>query len=388
MGRPRLASIIIDNYNFGRFLPDAIDSALSQTYPHTEVIVVDDGSSDDSREIIARYEDRITPVFKDNGGQDSAFNAGFALSRGDVVCFLDSDDWLALTALERALPCFDDPEVVKTHWPLQIADAQGRPTGRIIPDSPLPEGDLRDLVIRCGPYSYITPPTSGHAWARRFLEEVFPIREGAVPSGTGEAYLSMLAPLFGRIRRLSEPQAFYRIHGQNNYVGKVVEKLPLVLRDYEHDARVLSRLLVERGIVADPDAWRRNSMFHRLHDSIEEILALVRVGDTFVLLDGEQLALPEILAGRRRLPFLERDGVYWGLPPDDETAIRELERLRHAGAGHLVVTWVAFWWLEYYAGFHRHLRASYPCVLEHDRLVVFALGSGPPANQRLTSGDR
>ncbi len=84
MNKP-LASILINNYNYGRFLHEAIDSALSQTYPHTEVIVVDDGSTDNSREIIASYEDQIIPVLKENGGQASALNAGFAASRGEIV---------------------------------------------------------------------------------------------------------------------------------------------------------------------------------------------------------------------------------------------------------------------------------------------------------------
>jgi len=75
-------SIIIDNYNYGRFLGEAIDSALAQTYPHVEVIVVDDGSTDNSREVIAKYGDRIIPVLKENGGQASAFNAGLLRPRG------------------------------------------------------------------------------------------------------------------------------------------------------------------------------------------------------------------------------------------------------------------------------------------------------------------
>src|SRR6188474_3407037 len=86
-----LVSVIIDNYNYGRFLREAIDSALGQTYPRVEVIV-DDGSTDDSRAVIAAYGDRVVPVLKENGGQASAFNAGFAASRGELICFLDSDD--------------------------------------------------------------------------------------------------------------------------------------------------------------------------------------------------------------------------------------------------------------------------------------------------------
>ena len=85
------ASIVISNYNYGRYLPDAIDSALAQTYADTEVIVVDDGSTDDSRRIIEAYRDRIVAIFKANGGQASALNAGFAASGGEVIVFLDAD---------------------------------------------------------------------------------------------------------------------------------------------------------------------------------------------------------------------------------------------------------------------------------------------------------
>src|SRR5687768_16888627 len=87
-----LVSIIINNFNYADYLGAAIDSALRQEYAHLEVIVVDDGSSDRSQDVIASYASRITAIFKSNGGQASALNAGFAASWGDVILFLDSDD--------------------------------------------------------------------------------------------------------------------------------------------------------------------------------------------------------------------------------------------------------------------------------------------------------
>src|SRR5207302_8959186 len=111
------ASIIVNNYNYERFLSEAIDSALKQTYRNTEVIVVDDGSTDGSLEIIASYGHRIIPLLKGNGGQNSALNAGFSLSRGDVILFLDSDDVLLLTAVRTAVYAFSEPDVVKVQWP-------------------------------------------------------------------------------------------------------------------------------------------------------------------------------------------------------------------------------------------------------------------------------
>lgn len=89
-----LVSIIINNYNYGRFLQESIRSALGQDYEKVEVIVVDDGSTDNSRQIIESKGNTITAVLKPNGGQASAYNAGFKVCHGELVIFLDSDDTL------------------------------------------------------------------------------------------------------------------------------------------------------------------------------------------------------------------------------------------------------------------------------------------------------
>jgi len=93
-GLEPFVSIVIDNYNYRQYLGEAINSALDQTYRAVEVIVVDDGSTDQSREVICDYGDRVISIFKDNGGQASAMNIGFARSHGDFVIFLDADDML------------------------------------------------------------------------------------------------------------------------------------------------------------------------------------------------------------------------------------------------------------------------------------------------------
>lgn len=90
-------------------------------------------------------------------------------------------------------------------------------------------------------------------------------------------------------------------------------------------------------------------------------------GHTFILVDEDKWGAGEIIPGRRRIPFLERNGQYWGPPPDDNTAIRELERLRQSGATFIVFGWPAFWWLHYYFGLRDHLRTKFRCILENDR---------------------
>jgi len=121
-----LVSVLINHYNYGQFLDAAIASALNQTYPYTQVIVVDDGSTNCSRKIIASYGDRIISVLKENGGQASAFNAGFAMSQGEIIIFLDSDDVLLPGIGQQVVEVFQQqPEIVKVQYQLQVIDGEG-----------------------------------------------------------------------------------------------------------------------------------------------------------------------------------------------------------------------------------------------------------------------
>jgi glycosyltransferase involved in cell wall biosynthesis len=206
-------SIIITSYNYARFLRDAIDSALHQTYTDTEVIVVDDGSTDNSREIIASYGKQLTTVFKENGGQASAFNAGFSLSKGDIIIFLDSDDSLRLNAVEEIVKVWH-PGISKVHYRLQWIDAVGKLLNTYCPaaNAHLPSGDLKSLFMKEGVYN--TPPTSGNAFGRWFLQLVMPIPEDEWYLYT-DAYLHLYSPIYGELAAVQEPLGHYRVHGSN-----------------------------------------------------------------------------------------------------------------------------------------------------------------------------
>jgi hypothetical protein len=126
-----------------------------------------------------------------------------------------------------------------------------------------------------------------------------------------------------------------------------------------------------------PWVWMR-----QLFTTARELASAMPPGAAFLFADEAQLAGASP-AGRRALPFTERDGVYWGAPPDDATAFRELERMRAAGADYLAVAWPAFWWLEHYGDLNRYLRDTFRCVLENERLVVYDLREGGDARERL-----
>jgi len=105
----------------------------------------------------------------------------------------------------------------------------------------------------------------------------------------------------------------------------------------------------------------------------EVILTTIPEGSPFILVDEDQWGTGELVFGRRRISFLEKEGQYWGPPADDETAIRECKRLRQNGASFIVFPWHSFWWLDYYKGFHDYLRSNYRCILQNERLIVFDL---------------
>lgn len=374
---PPLASIVISSYNYARFLPSAIDSALNQTYPRVEVIVVDDGSTDESPRVINRYERRISTLLKENGGADAARNDGFAMSTGDIVCFLDADDTVQPTAIEHVAEALADPKVAKVHWRLSAIDENGRTTGRTLPSAELSEGDLREVVIAHGPQSYVSSPTSGNAYARWFLDQVFPIPENMdLRSGTSDDVLAMLAPLFGKVKALGV-EGSYRIHGNNDYWGHSLERLDDTVRDYTRYCELLRDTCTGMGIHVDVSAWQRSSWICTLRLALRDLLDIVPPGDAFILVDEDRWGSGDLVAGRRRLPFVERNGQYWGRPVDDEHAIGELDRLRVLGARFLVLGWSAFWWRDYYAGWFEYLRSSFRCVLENERLDVFDLTCTP-----------
>lgn len=207
---PPTFSIVINNYNYARYLAEAIDSALAQTYPHTEVIVVDDGSTDDSRDIIAAYGDRVRVVLKANGGQGSAFNAGFAVSTGSVVLFLDSDDSLMPDAAERVMAVWR-PGLAKVHFYLRDMAENGTPLKTYTPrlGEPLPVGDLAPDVANHGFYK--SPPTSGNAFSRAVLEALLPLDE-RVWHNAADAPLIYLSPFEGEIEAIQAPLGNYRRH--------------------------------------------------------------------------------------------------------------------------------------------------------------------------------
>jgi glycosyltransferase involved in cell wall biosynthesis len=203
-------SIVITVYNYERYVGLAIDSALNQTCPADEIVVVDDGSSDGSRQIIAGYGDKIRAIFQANQGNIAAFEVGYREATGDVLLFLDADDILLPTAVEAVVAHWY-AGVSKVQYNLEIIDGAGKPLGRSFCAFPKPytSHDVHAEFIRSG--TYIWPVMSGNAYSREFLRQVIPLNP---PVGYDGA-LNTIAPLYGDVVTVPAILGQYRLHGRN-----------------------------------------------------------------------------------------------------------------------------------------------------------------------------
>jgi glycosyltransferase involved in cell wall biosynthesis len=211
--------VIVNNYNYARFLGAAIESACAQTHELTRVIVVDDGSTDGSRELLRSYEDRATVVLKENGGQASALNAGMERCEGDVVLFLDADDTLHPEAAARVAAAFAaNPALTKVQFRMEVIDAAGDPTGVLKPPVhlPMPRGDQRRAELAF-PFDLAWLPTSANAFRVDALRRILPVPERSFPVCGADWYLIHLTTLLGEVESLEEVSGGYRVHGGNNY---------------------------------------------------------------------------------------------------------------------------------------------------------------------------
>jgi glycosyltransferase involved in cell wall biosynthesis len=191
LNRLPLVSIIVNNFNYGQFVAQAIESALQQTYTQVEVIVVDDGSSDDSHQIIQGYGERIVLILKENGGQASALNAGFAASHGEIVVFLDADDLLLPSMVKDVVEVFlTRQEIIRVQYQMAVIDEFGKHTGAVKPERhiPVPSGDVHKQALSF-PFDMPWLPTSGNVFSAKVLRQIMPIPEDRYGSAGADWYL-------------------------------------------------------------------------------------------------------------------------------------------------------------------------------------------------------
>lgn len=237
-----LVSILIDTYNHEPFIEQAIVSVLEQdvALAEMEIILVDDGSTDNTPAIVRKFAPRVRYLGKANGGQASAFNAGIPETRGEIVAFLDGDDWWAKDKLSAVLNrLVNRPEIGAVgHGFYEVFSASDQQRV-VVPDRDY-EAHLGSVAgarlfsqLRC------FMGTSRFTARRTVLERILPVPEDLVVEA--DEYLFTLAPAIAPTLVLSQPLFYYRLHENNQFMIQSID--PFRLRRKQTSLATLVRTL-------------------------------------------------------------------------------------------------------------------------------------------------
>jgi glycosyltransferase involved in cell wall biosynthesis len=417
-------SIGLPVFNGENYVAEAIESLLGQSFEDLELIISDNGSTDATSSICAEYlrRDRRVRYVRnvENIGAAPNYNQVFALARGVYFKWAAHDDVCRRGFLQRCVAALDEEPRAVLAYPLTatiddrgelIKEWSARPElGALQPAARFREalrevethpiwGLMRVDVLRRTPLfgsypAHDLPLLAELSLLGRFIEipeilflqrehrqrsvRVYDFRNphGAVawydPRRAGKLtfprwrilreYLAAIrrAPLstVERLHCLAQMPGWMRDNA-DKLSGDLVwatERLPAI-------GRVATHIYTWSWNAVDRRRWRR---------AAAEIRRSTASGDVVLLADDCWFG-HEPLIGRRTLPFLEKDGQFFGVPAGDRVAIEELERMRGVGATYMAFAWPALWWLDHYTDFHRHLRSRYRAAIENKRLVVFDL---------------
>jgi glycosyl transferase family 2 len=239
-----LITVLIDTYNHERFIEAAIASVLEQDFPHSdmEILVVDDGSSDRTPEIVARFEPRVRLLRKSNGGQASAFNAGIPEARGEIVSFLDGDDWWARNKLTRVIEAItSDRALGIVGHGITIAHPDNLEQTHTLRDGFCFQANTQEGA-RVFRLRKAFLGTSRMTIRTDVLRRIGPVPENIVIQA--DEYLFTLAATIAAGRILSESLTYYRVHDANGFFTRVSD--PRRERTKQESLAVLARSLDER----------------------------------------------------------------------------------------------------------------------------------------------
>jgi len=238
-------SILIDTYNHERFIEEAVLSVLEQDFPSAEmeILVIDDGSTDQTPEIVRKFGSRVRYLRKLNGGQASAFNTGIPEAKGEIVAFLDGDDWWAKNKLQRIMTAFEKNLNAGTvgHGIVE-ADSVANSSVALAPrltgyfDLASNEGAqiFRNFMAFLG--------TSRVSIRKRVLDKILPVPEALVVEA--DEFMSTMAVAHDGAILLPEPLTYYRLHEDNLFQFRVGDPIRM-RRKLEVLACLASKLPVQ-----------------------------------------------------------------------------------------------------------------------------------------------
>ncbi|HET8923504.1 MAG TPA: glycosyltransferase family 2 protein [Candidatus Acidoferrum sp.] len=236
-------TVLIDAYNYGQYIEEAVSSVLAQDFPteEREILVVDDGSTDDTQERLKKFGSAIRYLHKPNGGQASAFNYGFEHARGEAIALLDADDAWLPGKLRRVHEVFkQNPPAGMIYHPMHWWDGANKTTEDrhfIAVSGHVPES--RRALLQ-----YPMASTSCLAFRRSALEKLLPVPETL--HSQADAYLTALVIFVTPVVAVTEYLGKYRLHAANLFqtTGKQVSR-----EQIEH------RMAMRTSLLAGIEKW-------------------------------------------------------------------------------------------------------------------------------------
>lgn len=215
------ASVLINNYNYGRYLEQCIESVLNQTHENVEIIVYDDGSTDNSLDVLEKYKNKVIIIVNENYGktqnlnQANAIYQAFLKSTGDIIFLLDSDDAFNEKKIEKVVNFFrSNPETDAVQHKFFEINHKGQITDTVRPVINRVD-NYKDYIFSVKNLFQLFVQTSGLAFKRVVLEKMLPFDEDLYTTVCIDTRLMIGVSLFGKIATLDEPLGYYRVHGEN-----------------------------------------------------------------------------------------------------------------------------------------------------------------------------
>jgi glycosyltransferase involved in cell wall biosynthesis len=371
---------------------------LAQDYSDFGVMVLDNGSSDDTGTVVRSFDDpRITYIRNPvNIGCMPNWNRAIELNRSAYLTLLSDDDLMLPGFIGESVAMLDQhPKVAFSFVAPRYVDVDRTPLGTSHTQD-MPAGVIEG-------FKYIELHVSGR---RCRIEPCAVMMRAASVAEVGSFDtphtrdtddLNLWFRLAARFSVAFIPKELVelRVHagqlsesgfrqGGQAYYGAFAERIDglsyLIQSERAGDSSYRDWLATQLRSLHFNQSMQLHSLFPQLYYSWSErvqmakhdLNGLIPIGDRFILVDESQWG-SNFLDARQAIPFVERDGMYWGRPADDEMAIRELERLRGSGPSFMVFAWPTFWWLDYYVGLHDYLSSKFRCALTNSRVVAFDL---------------
>ncbi len=297
----RTTSILINNYNNCRYIADCVDSALRQTVPADEIIVYDDGSTDESVEILRGYGDRIVllegshdPSRPSRENQANAVYRAFERSSGDWLFLLDGDDLFAPTKVERVLTALrDQSDVSLVQSPMTLIDETGREIGRYR-DSRFHHPNVRVAIYEQNDVDFFYP-TSAMVVSREALSMVLPLDLSICPKLSCDTRIGMLMPLLGVVVTLEESLACWRRHS-GSYISALARSRWFQAEQTIRRIRAYNATSGE--FAATPISLWRNRRFRRqVAGALLPTGIRRRLRNTGTVFHGETAKAPRVVSG-------------------------------------------------------------------------------------------